>query len=234
MQYLQVLLASLFSLIALFVLTRLMGNKQVSQLTMFDYVIGISIGSIAAEMATELEKPLQPLLAMAIYALVALLISVLTAKSLKLRRMVFGKSVVLMRNGRLYRRNFKKAHLDLNEFLMQCRIAGYFDLSSVHTAVMEPNGTLSFFPYPDRRPATPQDMKLVPTKEDLFFNVIMDGRLLPENLKRTGYDVTWLQNELKVQGIKSFSEVFFAALDPSGTLNVFKNNDGEEQNDMFE
>lgn len=99
MDYIKIILTSLFSLAALFALTKLVGNKQMSELTMFDYIIGISIGSIAAEMATELEEPMKPLTSMIIYALVSGLISVATSKSMKLRRFFFGRSTVLMRNG---------------------------------------------------------------------------------------------------------------------------------------
>ncbi len=234
MDYVKVVLVSLFSLAVLFVLAKIMGNKQVSQLTMFDYIIGISIGSIAAEMATELEKPLRPLIAMVVYALAAILISILTSKSLFLRRIIFGRSVVLMKNGKLYRENLKKSHIDLSEFLVQCRSDGYFDISAINTAVLEPNGKISILPFPDKRPVTAQDLKTVPTADNVFFNVIMDGEVLTENLKSAGYDENWLKNELKTQGYKNEKQVFLATLDESGTLNVFESNQKSEKNDIFE
>lgn len=234
MDYIKIILTSLFSLAALFALTKLVGNKQMSELTMFDYIIGISIGSIAAEMATELEEPMKPLTSMIIYALVSGLISVATSKSMKLRRFFFGRSTVLMRNGKLYRKNLKRAHIDLNEFLMQCRSNGYFDISAINTAVLEPSGKISILPFSDKRPATPEDLKTVPASDDVFFNVIMDGRVQEKNLSDAGYDEVWLKNELKVQGVKSISEVFLATLDRQGTLNVFRNIDSSIKNDFFE
>lgn len=234
MDYIQIVLTSLFSLVALFILTKLVGNKQISELTIFDYVIGISIGSIAAEMATELEKPLKPLTAMAVYAVVSYIISVITSKSLKLRRILFGHSIVLMRNGKLYRKNLKKGHIDLSEFLMQCRTNGYFDISAINTAVLEPSGKISFMPFPNKRPVTAEDIKTVPVNDDIFFNVIMDGQIFTENLTAAGKDINWLKNELKAQGIKKKEDVFLATLDTSGTLNVFKNNDYFEKNDFFD
>ena len=234
MDYITVIITSFVSLIVLFLLTKLIGNKQLSELTMFDYIVSITIGSIAAEMATELENPERPLIAMCVYAFVSFGISVLVSKSIKLRRLLFGHSVVLMHGGRLYRKNFKKANLDLNEFLMQARLCGYFDLSAIDTAVMEASGKISFMPYAAKRPATPEDLNLVPNAETVFFNVIMDGEILEKNLKYAGRDLNWLNNELKVQGVKSPSEVFLAALDNNGTLNVFKNYDYEEKNDYYE
>lgn len=234
MDYIKVVLVSLFSLLVLFVLAKIMGNKQVSQLTMFDYVIGISIGSIAAEMATELENPFKPLLAMVVYALSAYLISIVTMKSVKLRRIIFGRSVVLMKNGKIYRSNLKKSHIDLNEFLVQCRSDGYFDISAINTAILEPNGKISILPFPDKRPVTAEDLKTVPTQDNVFYDVIMDGEILKENLQSSGYDTNWLKNELKTQGYKNEKDVFLATLDESGTLNVFENNNQSGKNDIFE
>ncbi len=131
MELLKILYLSLGSLLVLFILTKLMGNREMSQLTMFDYIISITIGSIAAEMSTALESDFkQPLLAMVVYAVVSILISKLAEKSLKARRTLTTSSLILFDNGTLYKENFKKAKLDLNEFLMECRINGYFTLLS--------------------------------------------------------------------------------------------------------
>ena len=124
MDLLKIVALSFGSVIFLFILTKLMGNKEMSQLSMFDYIIGITIGSIAAEMSTALENDfMQPVVAMAVYAAVSIIISIFSYKSLKFRRIISGNSLILLDNGELYRDNLKKAKLDLNEFLMQCRTA---------------------------------------------------------------------------------------------------------------
>lgn len=234
MDYLYIIITSLVSLIVLFLLTKLVGNKQLSELNMFDYIVSITIGSIAAEMSTELEKPLKPLIAMTVYALVSFGISIITSKLLPLRRLIFGHSIVLMHNGRMFRKNFKKSRLDLSEFLMQCRLNGFYDLSAIDTAIMEASGKISFMPYAVKHPVTPEDLKIVPNPEKVFYNVIMDGHLLEDNLKYAGRDINWLNSELKAQGIKDMKDVFLGVLDNSGTLNVFKNEDYREKNDFFE
>lgn len=127
MDVLKIVALSFGSLIFLFILTKLMGNKEMSQLSMFDYIIGVTIGSIAAEMSTALENDfIQPLVAMAVYAAVSIVISIFSYKSLKFRRIISGNSLILLDNGELYRDSLKKAKLDLNEFLMQCRTARLF------------------------------------------------------------------------------------------------------------
>ena len=142
----QITLTALGSLAALFLLTKLSGNKQVSQMNLFDYVMGITIGSIAAEMASELESPLRPLWAMVVYGLTAWGIALLTNRSIRVRRFITGKPLILMDSGVIYRKNLRRARMDLNEFLMYCRVSGYFDLNQIQTAILEHNGTVTFLP----------------------------------------------------------------------------------------
>lgn len=223
MEILKIILLSSSSLIILFVLTKLMGNKEISQLSMFDYIIGITIGSIAAEMATALESDFtQPLVAMIVYALITVIISFINSKSLKVRKVITGDALILYNNGRLYRNNFKKAKLDLSEFLMLCRTSGYFKLSDLETVLLEPNGKLSFLPVSNKRPVTPTDLNLDFPNEKLTINVIMDGKLLRPNLLQTGNDEIWLQKQLNSQGFNDINKIFLATCDCNNNLNVFK------------
>ena len=128
MNYIKIIITSLSSFIALFIITELLGKRQVSQLSLFDYVTGITIGSIAAEMATSIDGFWQPLVAMAIYGICTVSISLITSKSIKLRRILTGRAVILYDSGELYESNLRKSKLDINEFLEQCRNAGYFDI----------------------------------------------------------------------------------------------------------
>lgn len=222
MELLTVFLTSLGSIIALFLLTELMGKKQMAQLSMFDYIIGITIGSIAAEMATSLEDDfLKPLLAMVIYALAAILISYVSCKSLKLRKIFTGKPLILFENKKLYKDNLKKAKLDLSEFLIQCRTSGYFDISNIDTAILEANGKLSFLPVSSHRPATPTDLNVDVAQEKMPANIIFDGVLLKENLKYTGNDENWLKKQLKEQGASKIEDVFLATCDNNNKLTVY-------------
>ena len=232
---LKVVVLSVVSEIVLFVLTKLMGNKEMSQLSMFDYIIGITIGSIAAEMATALESDyMQPLVAMIVYAIIAIVISLVCTKSLKARRFIYGNSLILMDNGKLYRKNFKKAKLDLNEFLVQCRVNGYFNLSDVKTAILESNGKISFLPKSENRPTTPSDFNMAPSPATINVNLILDGRILYENLKNSGHDEMWLQKQLVSQGFEKPEQIFLATLDNQNHLSFYENNDLENSHDFFE
>ncbi len=214
-------LTTLLSIAVIFLLAKLMGTKQVSQMTMFDYVVGITIGSIAAELATELEEPAKPLTAMILYGLIAVLISVLTNKSIKVRTMVTGKPMVLLENGVIYRENLKKARLDLNEFLTYCRIGGWFDLNQLQSAVLEHNGVVSFLPKETDRPATPTDLNLNPKQSQVQVPFVMDGILLADNIHQAGKEESWVQSSLLRQGYKDEKTVLLALWDGGEKLTVF-------------
>lgn len=235
MTILKVLLTSIFSVVLLFILTKLMGNRQMSQLTMFEYVNGITIGSIAAELAiADADGFIQPLVAMVVYAGMVILAAFITSHSIVARRMITGESKILYNNGKLFRNRFKRARLDLDEFLTLARNAGYFDLSEIQTAVLEPNGKISFLPKAEKRPATPEDLRLSVNPAAPVAVVIMDRKILHRNLKAIGLNEVWLSKQLDAQGISSVSDVFLALCDNQNNLSVYKNEYKKETGDIFE
>lgn len=222
MEILKVVLTSILSAAALFVIAKVMGHKQMAQLDFFDYITGITIGSIAAELATELEEPWKPLIAMLIYGAITVILALVTNKLPKTRKFINGTPTIVMDNGKLYRKNLKKAKLDLSEFMVMCRQEGYFNLNDIQTAVFEFNGRLSVLPKATKRPANPEDMNLAPNPEKLCTEVIMDGRVLEENLKRMGLDSRWLQKELEAQGYKHPKQIFLGICDDNHQLTLFE------------
>lgn len=222
MEILKVILTAFFSAAVLFILTKIMGHKQIAQLDFFDYVTGITIGSIAAEFATELETPWKPLVAMVVYGGIAVGLSVVENKFPKSRKYINGSPTIIMDKGKLYRSNMKKAKLDLSEFLMMCRQQGYFNLNDIQTAVYEYNGKLSVLPVSTKRPVNPGDMTLNPKPESICTEVIMDGRVLEENLKRMGFDANWLQKRIEEQGCHNVKDIFLGVCDDNKKLSLFK------------
>ena len=235
MEYLiKIPILSLSSILVLFILSKLMGNKEISQLSMFDYTIGITIGSIAAEMATSLEDNfMETLLAMIVYTLVTIFISFISAQFLPVRRIIEGKSVILYDNGKIFRGNFKKMNLDLNEFLMQCRVNGYFNLADLQTVILEANGKMSFLPKSIKRPATPEDLSIKPKIENIVINLILDGKILKENLKFINRDENWLMKEIKKQGFLHLEQIFLATYDNNNNLSIYKRLDNKNLSDPF-
>ena len=210
MDIIKVTLTALLSVAALFTVTKIMGHKQISQLDFFDYVSGITVGSIGAELATELEEPYKPLTAIFIWCGVSLILNLLAHKLPRTRKYINGTPTILMNEGKLYRKNLKKAKLDLSEFMLLCREQGYFDLEEIQIAVLEHNGRLSILPKAACRPATPEDLKITVKATHMGVELIMDGRIMGENLSRLGHDGIWLTDLLRLQGYKDAGEVFLA------------------------
>lgn len=229
-----IILTSLVSIIVLFALCKLIGQRQISQMSMFDYINSITIGSIAAELATDLEQWWQPLTATIVYGLAAFAINYITCKSIKLRKFFNGKPLVLYQQGKLFKGNLMKAKLDINEFLTQCRVAGYFDLSQLEAAVLETNGQISFMPLADQRPVTPNDLSLNIPQESLCTNLIIDGNILWENLKQSGYNEEWLHKQMHSQGIGQVSEIFLATCDHQGNFYAYRMLEDPIQHELFE
>lgn len=221
MELIKVLLTSLLSVAGLFIIAKIMGHKQLAQLDFFDYISGITIGSVAAELAIDIEAPWKPLISLIIYGLVSVVLNLITHKHPKTRKFINGSPTILMNDGRLYRENLKHAKLDLSEFMILCREQGYFDLNDIQTVVFETNGKLSILPVAAKRPMTPGDLNMRPREAHISTEIIMDGRIMGENLKRRGLDTVWLEKQLKAQGFHSEKEIFLGVCDNDNKLTLF-------------
>ncbi len=221
MDFLQVILTACGSVAVLFLICKLIGNKQVSQMSMFDYINGITIGSIAAELATLPEREFyRPLIAMVIYGLVTFGINIWTQKSVKIRNFFDGKSYTLLKGNRLIKENFKKARLNLDDFLLECRVQGYFDLNDIAAALSEPNGKISILPKNESQPATKKELQMPSPPDATPVILIKDGKVLDDALKHSGKDLQWLDKQLHAQHVKT-EEVFLAYCDAQEQLQVF-------------
>ena len=218
----QVTLRALLSLVTLFLVTKMLGKKQVSQLSLFDYVIGISIGNFAAEMTINLDSHyLHGTAAVIIFGVVAYLISYVTMKSIFLRRYFMGVPSVLIENGHLIEKAMKKVKFDLNDLLEECRNMGYFDISEIAYAIMEANGQLSILPKGEHKPVTVQDLNLQAKTPPYCANVIIDGKIMKNNLKNMKKDESWLRQQLKVKG-KDLPNILLATLDQEDKLQIYE------------
>ncbi len=230
-----VTLRAVSSLVTLFLVTKMLGKKQVSQLSLFDYVIGISIGNFAAEMTINLESnEINGILAVIIFGFFAYLVSYLTMKSMSMRRFFMGTPTVIIQNGKILEKNLKKVKFDINDMLEEIRSNGYFDLSQVEYALMEANGKLSILPKAEYRPLTPKDMKIKVQSEGLCANVIIDSKIMCKNLEIMDKDEKWLRKQLKVLGYDDFDKILLATLDDNEKLIVYEKNLNIESKDILE
>ncbi len=232
---LDVVARSIISLFVLFVITEFMGKKQISQLNLFDYIIGISIGSIAASLSVDDSiHYVDGALAIIVYGTFAVLVSFLTAKSIVLRRFFIGTPLVLMNNGKIIYENLKKGKLDVNDFLQIARENGYYDISEINCSILEPSGKLSFLPKSKYMPATPNDHKMKPSENGLVSNLVIDGNIMLNNLKNIGKDEKWLLTRLEKMGYKDIETILLVVCDKKEQITVYLKNEAIDELDVFE
>lgn len=222
---LSIVIKGFISLVYLFLVIKILGKKQISELNIFDYVIGISLGNIAAEMTINKDITIfNGLLAMSVYAAISLFVSYITAKSIMARRFAVGFPIVLIENGKISKEQLKKVKIDLNDLLQDARENGYFDISEIEYAIMEVSGKVSFLPKSQYRPATCNDMKIKKDYDGLVANLIMDGKVMEEHLKLIGHDYNWLMKRLEKAGYHDPSEIFLALCDSKEKMTFYPMN----------
>ncbi len=222
MNFLEVVYRTFLSALTLFLLAKAMGRKQIGELNTFDYIIGITIGSIASEMTVNSDVSLiNCIVAMAVLSLIGILISYATTKSMFLRRFFTGCPIILIENGKIIEKGLNKARFDINDLLQECRINGYFDISEIAYALMEANGRISFLLKSKYTPVTLSDMKIKASKKGLCVNLIIDGNIMMEHLKNINKDSAWLLTRLENMGYSDYSNILLASCDTKERITVY-------------
>ena len=207
----------------LFLLAKVMGKKQISQLNIFDYTIGITMGSIAADISLDIEKDLiAGITSLAIYGFASAIISLWSLKSITARRIFYGIPTILMEKGKIIEGGLRKNKLNLNELQEEARSCGYFDLSEIDCAVMESTGKVSFLPKEENKPVTKKDMDVKCNKDGLVANIIIDEEIMITNLKVMNKTEKWLKQQLKVLGYDGPKGILLATLDNNDKLIIYK------------
>ncbi len=232
---LDIIIRSVVSLVVLFFITELMGKKQISQLNLFDYIIGISIGSIAASLSVDDSiNYIDGTLAIIVYGSFATLVSFLTVKSIVLRRFLIGTPLILMNQGKIMYDSLKKGKIDINDFLQIARENGYYDISEINCSILEPSGKISFLPKSKYLPATPNDHKIKVVENGLVSNLIIDGNIMEENVKNIGKDKQWLVTRLEKMGYLDISNILLVVCDKKEQFTVYLKEFEPEKLKVFE
>ncbi|MCR3920965.1 MAG: DUF421 domain-containing protein [Firmicutes bacterium] len=205
----------------MFILARLMGKRQITQITYFDYIVGITIGSIAAELTFSTYIRMSNfIIGMTIWAVIPIIISKLEIKSLTFRTLMEGKSTVIIENGQILEENLKKESVTVDELMILLRKKDVFTLADVESAILEKNGELSIMKKSELEALTPKDIGLTMEKQKAPSIVILDGNVMEKNLVDYGYTKEWLLGEIMKQGAKTYADVFLAQIDSMGTVFV--------------
>ena len=218
----EMLIRATFSFFAILLLARIIGKKQLSQLTFFHYVTGITFGSIAAEISAQVETPFfDGLISLIWWAVLTLFVSFLSLKSKKARVLFDDKPMILIQNGVMLNDNFKKSRLHTDELTMMLREQSIFSLDEVLYAVFETDGKLSVMKKPASRSATKVDVNAdVSIPGILPTELISDGKIILENLQELDLTEDWLLKKLKKKNIDSVETVYYAQILENGSLYI--------------
>lgn len=208
--------------LALF-LSRVVGKKIITQMNFFDFILGVSMGSIIADALIDKEYPaVSEVTALILFTILTIIISYISIKSFKFRKIIASEPVILIKNGVLIDKNIRKLRLTVNEVLMKLREKDVFNLEDVEYAILERDGQISVLVKADKSYVTPYDMKLKVKSSGILRDIIIDGNIIEKNLKIVGIDKNWLEAHLKSNNIKNVSEVFYAGIDSNKKLNISK------------
>lgn len=221
-----VLVRAIIGFFSLLIFARILGKEQISQLTFFDYILGITIGSIASELTVDLSSRAWPhWVGLITWASLAYLMEIISLKWRYAAKYIEGEPAIVIMNGRIMEDVLRKMKIRISDIMVLLRNKGVFDLNEVDYVIMEPNGQISVLKKSEHLPLTPKDMNISVSPTGISTELIYDGEIVEENLREMNKDTKWLMKELKKRGIKDVSEVFLATLNDAGSLYVDKYKD---------
>lgn len=223
MNYLYVFIKSVATFLILLILARLMGRKQLSQITFFDYIVGITIGSIAGSGIIDRDISMyDTIIALLVWSILPIIIGNINLKSIRTRKLIESDPVIIIQNGVVNEKNMKKVRYNIGDLLMQLREKGIFELSEVEFALLEAHGKLSVLKNSQSREVTLKDLNIQVPYKGMTIEVILDGAILNHNLSIINKDEAWLINELKNRNINDVNHIIYAGYTSEGSLEVVK------------
>jgi len=219
-QWLEIVLRTLCAVVVLFLMTKLLGKRQVSQLSFFEYLTGITIGSLVAYISLDLEANWYlGLIALGVWVACSLLIEYIQLKNKKARDFIDFKATVLIKDGKILEENLRKERLSSDELMEQLRKKSVFQLADVEFAIMESSGEINILQTRESLPLTPKDLGIQVATEKVAQVVVMDGQVMDEPLRVMGFNQGWLDEELDKLGAK-LPDVYLAQVDTYGQLTI--------------
>lgn len=216
-----VVIRSFICFFVLLLLVRLMGKQQVAQLTFFDYVVGITIGSIASTLSVQANESLLSTLAgLVTWTALAILLAYLSMHNVWIRKMVDGEATIVIADGKILEDNLKRIRIPIEQLISELRTKGVFNIADVEFALFEPGGKISVQKKYQKQPVTPGDLNISPQYQGLPTNLILDGIVLQDALRSLNLTKAWLHHQLQKQNIHDMNEVSLAQLDNKGNLYV--------------
>lgn len=207
----ETLIRVVIGFVILFALIRLLGQKQLSEMSFFTYVTGVALGNIAGDMVVHRDiKLIDGVVGIILWGVFTFILEYTSLKSSKVRAFLDGEPTIVIKKGEIIEKSLSKIRLNLDDLTMLLRNNNVFSIKDVDYAILEPNGQLSVL------------KKQVNNPEFIPLEIISDGNIVARNLKEISLDETWLKEELKLQGINSEKEVLYAELQSDRSLYIKK------------
>ncbi len=212
------------SYLLLLVLTRAMGRKLISQMTFFDFVVGVTVGSVVVNISVNQKRAVTSGITV-LLALTAFTVAIdyLNMKTFFSRKLTNSEPVTIIENGKIVVENLTKVRLTLDNLMMLLREQSVFNISDVEFAIFETNGKLSVLKKSQKQPVTPSDLNIQTKYSGLTRDIIIDGRVMEENLTGANLDKNWLLDKLKENNLHKVENIFYAGLDTLGNLYISSN-----------
>ena len=224
---LEIILQTILAFFSILFYARIIGKKQIAELTFYDYINGITFGSIAANMASDInQRTWQHFVGLSLFAALTFLMQYLSLKNRTAQKVIDGEPVVLIHRGKILEKNMAKTRFNLDDLLLELRQKNVFNIKDVDYGILEIDGKLSVLLNANKKPLTPEDLKLPGQPESIVSELIMDGQVIEANLKQHGLSREWLNNKLKENQINELNDVVFASYNPiDGSLYFDLRND---------
>lgn len=220
MSFIDITARVLCSYFVLLLMTRFMGKKQLSQLTYFNYVTGITIGSITANLAINSNlKILNGIYSLILWAILTIILELLSLKSRTFRKIVDGQPTILIKHGNIIKNTLARTRTNIDELTMLLRKSKVYDIKEVDYAILETNGQLSVLKKAEYKNYTVKDsQQAYYENKNLSAQIISDGKVIDHNLKELNLDVNWLNSQIQKQGYQKPDEIFYAEIGSDGQL----------------
>jgi uncharacterized membrane protein YcaP (DUF421 family) len=197
-----------------------------SQITYFDYVSAITIGTIAGSITIEDNVGIiKGTIVMVVWILIPVIMSYIGSKNLTFERKTVGEPIILIRNGTLDYSNLKKTKYNIEDLLMQLRKKDVFDISEVEFALLEVDGELSILKKSEYSTVTPKDLSISTPYKGMTLSLIINGRVLESNLELAGKDKAWLNDQLKQRNMNIIEDVIYGGYTSDGRIELFTKNE---------
>ncbi|MFW5979984.1 MAG: DUF421 domain-containing protein [Halanaerobiales bacterium] len=235
-EIIEIIIQTVFAFFSIFFFSRFIGKKQISELTFYDYINGITIGSIAGIIATDLDqRTWHHFLGLFIFVILTLLMQYISLKSRSAQKLIEGEPVVLIHRGKILEENMRKARFNIGDLLSGLRKKEIFDIKDVYYALLETDGSISVLPDADKKMITCEDLDLKGNKESINVELIVDGKVIQSNLVQNDLDKKWLDRKMEEYNIPKIEDVVLASYNPVDETLYFdlkKDNTGKDTVDI--